>query len=135
MLLAWLLFCSILFLIFDWWDVPIGCIVCLISGVSLFRGMYLYGVVFCAFVQTFVLLCVCFCLAGCFVRLSCVVCVGCFVVVVFVMMHWLYCCLAVCLLCFGCHVLLLVIWLGLDVIGLVFVVGWECGVVGNVVVE
>ena len=51
------------------------------------------------------------------------------------MCHWLYWCLAVCLLCFGCHVLLLVIWLGLDVIGLVFVVGWEFGVVGNVVLD
>ena len=34
-----------------------------------------------------------------------------------------------------CHVLLLVIWLGLNVIGLCLVVGWECGVVGNVVLE
>ena len=33
------------------------------------------------------------------------------------------------------HVLLLVIWLGLDVIGLVCVVGLEFGVVGNVVLE
>ena len=31
--------------------------------------------------------------------------------------------------------LLLVIWLGLAVIGLVFVVGWERGVVGNVVLD
>ena len=37
------------------------------------------------------------------------------------------------LLCF--HVLLLVIWLGLNVIGLVFVVGLEFGVVGNVILE
>ena len=36
---------------------------------------------------------------------------------------------------FCCHVLLLVIWLGLDVIGVVFVVGLEFGVVGNVVLE
>ena len=34
-----------------------------------------------------------------------------------------------------CHNLLLVIWLGCDVIGLVLVVGLEFGVVGNVVLE
>ena len=36
---------------------------------------------------------------------------------------------------FRCHDLLLVILLGFDVIGLVFVVGLEFGVVGNVVLE
>ena len=44
-------------------------------------------------------------------------------------------CLAVCMFCFGCNVLLLVHWSGLNVIGLVFVVGWERGVVGNVVLD
>ena len=38
-------------------------------------------------------------------------------------------------MCFGCNVLLLVNWFGLNVIGLVFVVGWERGVVCNVVLD
>ena len=74
-------------------------------------------------------------MAGCFVRLSCFVCGAAFFAFVFVMFHWLCCCLAVCLMFVSCHVLLLVIWSGLDVIGLVFVVGWEHGVVGNVVLD
>ena len=56
---------------------------------------------------------------------------------------FLFVCFSLAVLLFGfvldvffcCHVLLLVIWLGLDVIGLVFVVGLEFGVVGNVVLE
>ena len=48
---------------------------------------------------------------------------------------WLSCSLAVCLFCVGRNALLLVIWLGLNVIGLVVVVGWERGVVGNVVLD
>ena len=73
----------------------------LISGVSLFGGCIC--MVWCLLLLSKGLFCFVFliCLAGCFVRLSCVVCVGCcFVVYCFVMFHWLYCCLAVCLMCF-----------------------------------
>ena len=97
-------------------------------------GLYLYGVVFCAFVRSLFLLCVfvvwwdaclvvMYCSCGMLFVLSLLFLFGCIV------------CLAVCLFCCGSHVLLLVHWLGLNVIGLVFVVGWERGVVGNGVLD
>ena len=107
---------------FDWWDVPIGCIVFLISGVSLSGGcicmvfLFLFGGMLCSAVMF--CQCALFCFGFCCNDSLAVLLFGC-------MFDVLFC----------CHALLLIIWLGLDVIGLVFVVGWECGVVGNVVLE
>ena len=104
-------FCSKIVVLFvDWWDVPIGCIVCLISGVSLFRGM--------------------FCMVWCFVLVS--KGLFCFELFLFggMLCSAVKCCLCVLfvVVCF-CNVALAVL-----LFGCMFVVFWlSCFAVGNLV--
>ena len=96
-------------------------VVFVLSGVLCFCPKFVFALCVCCFVG---------CLSGCNVlSVWDVVCIC--VVIVFGCIV----CLAVCLFCFGCNVLLLVHWWGLNVIGLVVVVGWERAVVWNGVLD